>query len=302
MDRLLLMTVFVAVAEEESFAGGGRRLSMSPPAVSRAIAALEDRLGVKLLERTTRHVRVTAVGQRYLEDARRIITECDEADEAAAGINAAPRGLLTVTAPVLFGRRFVTPAIVRYLAQHPETEVSALFIDRVVNLVEEGMDVAVRIGPLPDSSLRAIRVGEVRRVLCASPDYLARHGTPASPAGLHDHTLIAATSLTPGPEWHFGRDGRQTSVRLRPRLTVSSNDAAIAAAVEGFGITRVLSYQVADEVARGALRILLPEDEIAPLPVHLLHRETRHGSARVRAFIDLAVAMLRADPALNPPG
>ncbi|MEI7995874.1 MAG: LysR family transcriptional regulator [Methylococcaceae bacterium] len=158
MNRLHLMTVFVAVAEEESFAGGARRLEMSPPAVTRAIAALEDRLGVKLLTRTTRYVRVTDAGNRYLDDARRIIGEMDEADEAAAGINAEPRGHLAVTAPVLFGRMFVIPGIVDYLQRYPDMEVSAVFIDRVVNLLEEGFDVGVRIGELPDSSMRAIRV------------------------------------------------------------------------------------------------------------------------------------------------
>ena len=172
MDRLHLMTVFVAVAEEEGFAAGARRLHLSPPAVTRAVASLETRLGVKLLNRTTRYVRTTEAGQRYLEDARRILAEVDAADEAAAGINAEPRGHLAVTAPVLFGRMFVMPGIVDYLKRYPDTEVSAMFLDRIVNLLEEGLDVGVRIGELPDSSMRALRVGSVRLVLCASPHYL----------------------------------------------------------------------------------------------------------------------------------
>ena len=194
MDRFHLMTVFVAVAEEEGFAVAARRLRMSPPAVTRAIAVLEERLGVRLLTRTTRLVRTTDAGARYLEDARRILLEAGEADEAAAGVNATPRGHLAVTAPVLFGRIYVMPVITAYQMRYKETTVSALFIDRVVNLVEEGLDVGIRIGPLPDSSLRAIRVGQVRRVVCASPAYLKAYGSPTSPADLARHSIIAATS------------------------------------------------------------------------------------------------------------
>ena len=301
MDRLHLMAVFVAVAEEESFAGGARRLGMSPPATTRAIAALEDRLGVKLLNRTTRFVRVTEAGQRYLDDARRIIGEADEADEAAAGINAEPRGHLAVTAPVLFGKLFVLPGIVDYLQRYPAMEVSALFLDRVVNLLEEGLDVGVRIGELPDSSMKAIRVGAVRRVLCAAPGYLDRHGTPATPAELPGHALISASAVSPTHEWKFGQGIEQSSVRVKPRLTVSNNGAAIEAARQGFGITRLLSYQIAAPLASGELKLLLREWEPEPLPIHVLHREGRYASAKIRAFIDLMAARLRGDPALNDP-
>jgi DNA-binding transcriptional LysR family regulator len=176
MDRFHALAVFVAVAEEESFAAAGRRLRMSPPAVTRAVADLEERLGVRLLTRTTRLVRTTDAGARYLEDARRILLEVDEADEAAAGINATPRGHLAVTAPMLFGKLYVMPVITAYQRAFKETTVSALFVDRVVNLLDEGLDVGLRIGSLPDSSLRAIRVGQVRRVICASPGYLKKHG------------------------------------------------------------------------------------------------------------------------------
>ncbi|MEQ6289920.1 LysR family transcriptional regulator [Vogesella sp. GCM10023246] len=299
MDRLHLMTVFVAVGEAGSFAGAARRLGMSPPAVTRAIASLEARLGVKLLQRTTRYVRVTDAGQRYLDDARRIVAEVDEADEAVAGINAAPRGQLTVTAPVLFGKLYVMPGIVAYLQRYPQVAVSALFLDRVVNMLEEGVDVAVRIGPLPDSSLRAIKVGEVRRVLCAAPDYLAAHGVPAQPADLQAHTTIAATSVSPTVEWKFGPAGDTEAVRLQPRLLVTSNDSAIEAAKAGLGITRLLSYQVAGQLESGALQIVLPAYESAPLPIHIVHRESKYGSAKVRSFIDLMVARLRADKHLG---
>lgn len=299
MDRLQLMTVFVAVAEAESFNGGARRLAMSPPAVTRAIAALEARLGVRLLDRTTRHVRVTELGQRYLDDARRIIAEVDDAEDALAGSNGTPQGQLTVTAPVLFGKMFITPLLVEYLQRYPGMAVSALFLDRVVNLIEEGVDVGIRVGELPDSSLQALRVGEVRRVLCAAPAYLAAQGVPVHPQQLLQHCIIAATGVTPSVEWKFWQGNQVTPVRLQPRLTVTTNDAAIAAAVAGFGITRLMSYQVAEQVASGQLQIILPDFEAAAIPIHVLHREGRHKSARVRSFVDLAVERLRQQLAMQ---
>lgn len=299
MDALHLMTVFVAVAEAESFAGGARRLGMSPPAVTRAIGALEGRLGVKLLNRTTRFVRTTEAGQRYQEDARRIIAEVDEAGEAAAGINAEPRGHLAITAPVLFGNMFVVPVIVEFLQRYPAVEVSAVFLDRVVNLLEEGLDVGVRIGELPDSSMKAIPVGSVRRVICASPNYLEKHGVPHNPPELSEHNIIAATGVSPTVEWKLGRGSKSTTVRVKPRLTVTTNDAAIEAAVRGFGITRLLSYQLVPQLVSGQLKILLSEYEPAPMPIHVLHREGRYASAKVRSFVDLIANRLREDHALN---
>jgi DNA-binding transcriptional LysR family regulator len=284
----------VAVAEEEGFAAGARRLGMSPPTVTRAVAALERRLGVQLLHRTTRHVRTTDVGQRYLDDARRILAEADAADEAAAGINAEPRGRLVVTAPVLFGRIFVMPGIVEYLERHPATQVSAMFLDRVVNLLEEGVDVGVRIGELPDSSMRASRVGAVRVVVCASRDYLRHHGTPRTPQDLPKHSLIASSAGSGVLEWHLG--GR--TLKVQPRLTVTTNDAAIEAALRGFGVARLLSYQVARHLTAGGLTALLEQYEPQPRPIHIVHREGRHASAKVRAFVDLMVERLRSDPAL----
>jgi DNA-binding transcriptional LysR family regulator len=298
MDRFYLMSVFAAVAEEGGFAAGARRLGMSPPAVTRAIAALEEKLGVRLLERTTRHVRLTEAGQRYLDDTRRIIAAADEADEAAAGINAAPRGLLAVTAPVLFGRMYVMPGIVDYLQRYPGTEVSAVFVDRVTNLVEEGLDVGVRIGELPDSSLRALRVGQVRRMICGAPAYIAAQGRPAEPSELARHTLIANTGASIQPEWRFIEKNGVNAYRVQPRLTVSSIDAAIEAARRGLGLTRLLSYQAAPWLASGDLVPVLTEFELPPVPVNIVHRGGRHGSAAVRAFIDLLAERLRGDPAL----
>ncbi|MDH1630434.1 LysR family transcriptional regulator [Pseudomonas mosselii] len=294
MDQIHLMKVFVAVGELESFAAAARRLAISPAAVTRAVTALEEQLGVKLLLRTTRSVRLTEAGGRYLEDTRHILASIVEANEAAAGINAAPKGDLAVTAPILFGKKFVMPCIVRYLQQYPEVDVSAYFLDRVVNLVEEGMDVAVRIGQLPDSGLKALRVGRMRRLLCASPEYLERHGTPRHPSELQKHEVIAAGTLSPRTDWRFGAIDDPTLIRMKPRLTVTSNDAAIAAASAGLGIARLLSYQVADEVAAGRLQVILAEYEEAPWPIHILHRESKYGSTKVRTFIDMLAEHLRS--------
>jgi DNA-binding transcriptional LysR family regulator len=295
MDRFQLMNVFVAVAEESGFAAGARRLRMSPPAVTRAVAALEQRLKVKLLNRTTRYVRTTEVGQRYLDDARRILAEADEADEAAAGVNAAPRGHLAVTAPVLFGRMFVMPVVVEYLNRYPDTAASAVLLDRVVNLIEEGVDVGIRIGELPDSNLQATAVGSVRLVVCASKEYLRRHGVPRRPEEVLQHSIIASSAGSASISWRFG--GRV--LRIEPRLTVTTNDGAIEAALRGFGITRMLSYQVSPYVMAGDLRIVLEEHEPAPRPINIVHREGRHASAKVRAFVDLMAERLRNDRALS---
>ena len=299
MDRFHLMTVFVAVAEEESFAAAARRLRMSPPAVTRAIAFLEERLGVRLLTRTTRLVRPTDAGVRYLEDARRILLDADEADEAAAGINATPRGHLAVTAPVMFGKIYVMPAITAYQQAFSGTTVSALFVDRIVNLVDEGLDVGIRIGALPDSSLRAIRVGQVRRVVCASPDYLDKYGSPKSPADLAQHRIVAATSVSAGAEWTFTKEKEKIGVRLSPSILVNTNDGALEAAKSGYGLTRLISYQVANELEAGTLKTVLSDFEEGSLPIHVIHRENRHGSAKVRSFVDLAVERLRANKALQ---
>lgn len=299
MDRLHLMTVFVAVAEEEGFAAAARRLKMSPPAVTRAIAALEERLGVVLLNRTTRYVRTTDAGHHYLQDARRILAEVEAADEAAAGIHAMPRGELSITAPAMFGRMFVTPVIVEYMQRYPDVNVSALFLDRVVNLVEEGLDLGVRIGELPDSTLRAIRVGEVRDVICASPAYLEQFGEPQTPEDLQQHRIIVSSAGSRSPHWSFGQGSDSRTVKLNPRFTVTLNDAAIEAAKAEFGITRVLSYQVAEALEAGELKVLLSDFEPQAHPIHIVHQQGRNLPAKVRAFIDLAVETLRPDETLQ---
>lgn len=299
MDHMHLMTVFVAVGEQESFAAASRSLNMSPAAITRAVAALEEKLGAQLLQRTTRNVRLTEAGQRYLDDCRAILASIEDANDAVAGGNSTPKGMLNITASVLFGKVFVTPCIVQYLKEYPEVDISAYFLDRPVNLIEEGMDVAVRLGHLSDSSMKALRVGQMRRVLCASPEYLARHGVPQHPSDLERHSIIAASHITPRVEWKFGRGEESLTVRLKPRLTITSNDSAIRAAVDGLGICRLLSYQMGEELADGRLRIVLPEYEEEPWPVHILHRESKYGSSKVRKFIDLLAQHLRSHPHLN---
>ncbi len=296
MDRFVEMQVFVAVAELEGFAAGSRKLGISPPVATRAIADLEARLGVKLLTRTTRHVRVTDAGKRYLDDSKRILSELADADDAAAGINGEPSGQLAITAPVLFGRLFIQPSVLEYLNRYPKMAVSALYLDRIVNLVDEGLDVGVRIGELADSSMRAARVGTVRRVLCASPEYLARAGMPQQPNDLAAHSLISASGVNPLSEWRFNRN---QTVRIKPRLTTTTNDTAIDAVVADFGIAQLMSYQIAPQLKRGELKIILAEHELNPLPIHILHREGRYASAKIRSFVDLMVDRLRADKAIN---
>ena len=299
MDRLHLMTVFVSVVDNEGFASAARKLRLSPPAVSRAITELETRLGVKLLQRTTRHLQITEAGQRYYKDARYIVTLSEEAEDAVRGKNAVPRGLVRITASVLFGRLYVMDGIVSYLKQYPEMQLDALFVDRVVNMLEEGIDVAVRIGELEDSTYKAIRVGAVRRVFCASTQYLNEYGYPQKPEDLSDHRIILARGLSPTNELRFSKDGKNTSVRVNPFLTVSDNFSAEKAVISHMGITRLLSYQVAESLANGALKIILSEYESRPVPVHIVHREGRYSSARTRTLIDWMVEHLRAQPSLN---
>lgn len=299
MDQLHLMTVFNTVAEEQGFSAAARRLNMSPPAVTRAVAALENELGIKLLIRTTRHVRVTEAGARYLEDTQRILLAVEQANEAAVGINAVPKGHLTVTAPVLFGQKYVMPGVIEYLNTYTETQVSAVFVDRVVNLLEEGFDVGIRIGQLPDSTMQAKTVGKVHLVLVASTDYLAKYGIPKTPEELSRHTLIASSAGNMNYDWQFGGSYTKKSVHIKPRLTVTSNQAAIDAASAGLGIARLISYQVADELNSGKLSAVLSDYQLPAIPVHIIHREGRMASSKVRSFIDLMSQRLQTDQTLN---
>lgn len=293
MDRLHEIEVFIAVAEAGSFAKAGTRLRLSPPAVTRAVSALEDRLGARIFNRTTRRVTITEVGQRFLESARRVLLDLDTAEKEAVGETAMPQGHLTITASVTFGRSALPTVVCGFLSQHPRVTASVLLLDRVVNLVEEGVDVAVRIGLLPDSSLIAKRISAVRRVLVASPDYIARRGTPASPADLRLHSVIAFTGLMPNREWRFLNGQKQGSLNLNPTFEINDAVAAIQAAEEGHGVTIALSYMVSDQVRDGKLVPILDAFALPPQPVQLVYPHARLVAPKVRAFIDFAAPRLK---------
>lgn len=300
MDRFHSIQVFIKVADCGGFAAAARDLAMSPPTVTRAISMLEDRLGTRLFVRTTRSVRLTESGDRFLQDGRRILLDLEEAEETAVGSHAEPRGDLRITGPVLFGRMFMTPILGNFLDRYPMVKAQTLFVDRIVNLMDEGLDVAIRIGELPDSSLIAVRVGSVRRVMVGSPDYISKHGIPQHPEDLSDHRLIQALAMGTSTDWMFQENGKPISVRVEPCLRMNTNDAVIELAVRGWGLaSRLLSYQVAPYLADGRLQTILSAYELPPLPIHVVHQEGRIVSAKVRSFVDFMVERLRADPALD---
>jgi DNA-binding transcriptional LysR family regulator len=299
MDRLHMLEVFAAIADKGSFAKAAKAMRLSPPAVTRAIAALEDRLGTRLFVRTTRSVLLTEAGVRFLADTQRILQDLEEAEEAAAGAHATPKGVLHVTAPVLFGRIYVAPLLRDFLERYPSVIANTLFVDRVVNIAEEGLDVAIRIGELPDSSLTAIRVGSVRRVLFASPSYIAEHGVPKHPRELASHRVVSSETAAPVTTWHFDHAEGAISVRVRPLMVVNNLDTAIESALCGWAMARTLAYQVAPHVADGSLLIILTDFEPKPLPIHVVHQEGRRASAKLRAFVDFIVDRLRANTALR---
>ncbi|MDR6903149.1 LysR family transcriptional regulator [Rhizobium miluonense] len=296
MDRWQAMRIFVKVAETESFADTARQMFMSAPAVTRAVASLEDLIGARLFVRTTRSVKMTEAGARYFDDCRRILADIAEAEAAAGGSYATPTGTLYITASVLFGQMYVLPIVTRYLDTYSTVKAKTLFVDRPVNIVDEGIDVAIRIGHLPDSGLTAIKVGTVRRVMCGSPKYFERYGVPKSPADLKDHRIAASTAAWASPEWRFADDQRVT---VEPVLQCNTNEAVIHSAREGWGLTRVLHYQIGPALMAGELQIVLSEYEEPPMPIHILHPEGRHAPAKVRTFVDMASASLRENRLLN---
>ncbi|QSY97905.1 LysR family transcriptional regulator (plasmid) [Rhizobium bangladeshense] len=298
MDRWQAMKVFVKVAEAESFADAGRQLHMSPPAVTRVVSSLEDIIGTRLLTRTTRSVKLTESGSRYFTDCQRLLADLADAEAAAAGAFAKPTGTLSITASSMFGTMFVLPVVTEYLDEYPDVIGRCMFLDRVVNIVDEGIDVSIRIGNLPDSGFSAIRVGSVKRVICGSPHYFDQNGVPLTPSDLSRHRIVASTSAWSSLEWRFGSE-QKTVVHVSPRLFTSSNEAAISTAVKGWGLTRVLSYQIAPELERGQLQTVLADYEEEPLPIHVVHPDGRHASAKVRSFVDFAVAKLRANRHFN---
>jgi DNA-binding transcriptional LysR family regulator len=302
MDRIDEWRLFISVASLGSFVEAARAHSRSPQSVTRAIAALEERVGTRLLNRTTRSVSLTGDGERYLERGRRALAEFDLL-EAPSGARTELRGTLSVTAPVLFGQLHVVQVVTEFLAAHPQLDLRLTLLDRVVSLAEEGLDLGVRIGSLPDSSLRARLVGHVRSVICASPAYLKRAGLPQTPDELADHTCIALTPMTPiADRWSFPGDGRrERSITVRARLIVNTAQAAIEAALAGLGLTRALSYQVDPLVADKRLRIVLASFEPEPIPVHLVHLPGPQTRAAA-AFMEFASERLRSrlGPATPP--
>lgn len=294
-DRLDIIAIFAAVAEHQSFAEAARRLNRTPAAVTRAVATLEAMLRVRLLTRTTRAVSLTEDGARYLEVARRLLIAYDDfAGLETEADRERPHGVLHVTAPAMFGRLHVLPAIASFLARYEQVDVRALLIDRVVSLVDEGIDAGIRMGALPDSSLRAVRAGQVRMGVYASPDYLGRHGAPATLQELADHAAITCLAIHPIPDrWSFESAEGLVHVPVRPRLVVNTTDAASDAAVAGIGLTSLISYQVDTHLRSGALVPLLPEMAAGAIPIHVVHPAGRFVPAKLRLFVDHTAQHLR---------
>jgi DNA-binding transcriptional LysR family regulator len=286
MDRIDAMQVFVAVADNRGFAPAARKLGLSPSGVTRLIAALEERLGARLLQRTTRSVTLTDVGTNYLERARRILADVEEAERAAEGERTRPSGRLVVSAPVGFGRFHVSPIMSAYLKRYSEVSAELRLSDRMVNLVEDGVDLAVRIGHLPDSTLVARHVGVMPRIVVASSGYLKARGEPKTPEAIASHDTIQFGGT---PEWRFARDGHEFSVTCVPRFVTNSADAAIQYAEADGGLTDVMAYQAVDAIKGGRLRIVLAKFQRPALPIHIVYPTSRLLSAKVRAFIDLVI-------------
>jgi DNA-binding transcriptional LysR family regulator len=298
MDHLDSLKVFVAVADARGLAPAARHLKLSAPVVTRAIAGLEQRLGVQLIQRNTRSARLTDIGERFLADCRRILGDLAEAEATASGAHATPQGELSITAPSMFGKLLIAPIALDFLAMHPKVTIRGVFVNRIVHLMNEGFDLAVRIARLPDSGLTAVRVGSMRRVVVASPAYLAERGEPTSTADLGRHDAVGFSQMDGVVEpWTFG-DVRDTT-QPRIRFSTNASETAIAAAVRGHGLARALRYQVDADVRVGRLHIVLAEFEPEPIPVYLVHVAGRMARASLRAFIDFAAERLRAEPLLR---
>lgn len=295
MDRLEAMTILLRVIDRGSFSAASRDLGMPLATVSRKVSELEEHLGTRLLVRTTRKLAVTDAGAAYIASARRILEEIDETERVAAGEFHIPRGELIVTAPVLFGRLHVLPIVTMFLAAYPEINIRLLLADRNLHLIEDHVDMAVRIGALPDSTMMATRVGSIRTVVCASPKLLSGQGVPRSPEAIAGLPCVNFEVLSPTLSWPFqSKDAKRTiDVPIRPRLSVTTAEAAVSAAAEGVGATRVLHYQCADAIRDGSLRIILAEFEVGPLPVHLLHAGRGALPTKARFFLDVAAQHLR---------
>jgi DNA-binding transcriptional LysR family regulator len=298
MDRFVGMAVFVRVVEEGSFAAAARHFGLSPAMASKHVQALEQRLGARLLNRTTRRVSPTEIGRDYCERARRILADLDEADRAAEDQQAAPRGQLRVSASYTFGVGHVAPAIADYLAAYADVSVDLVLNDRHIDLIEDGFDVAVRIGQLPDSSLIARRLAPVRLVLCASPAYVARHGAPRRPQDLTAHNCLVYTYAASRDEWRFtGPDGRPEDVRVSGRFLANNGDALRVLAVKGEGIILEPAFSVVDDLRAGRLVRLLPDHEVRQAAIHAVYPHSRLLSAKVKTFVDFLAARFGAGAA-----
>ncbi len=296
MDRLEAMAILLRVVERGSFTAASRELRLPLATVSRKVGELETHLGTRLLARTTRRLSLTDAGATYIAAAKRILEDVDETEKAAAGEFNAPRGELVLTAPVLLGRLHVLPVVAAFLAAYPEINVRLLLSDRNLHLIEDQVDIATRIGALPDSDLSATRIGSMRTVVCASPKLLAAHGIPKSPADLTRVPCVNFNALSSSATWRFSkkREAKALDIPITTRLAVSTAEAAVSAAIASVGVTRVLHYQCADAVRDGSLRIVLERYEIEPLPVHVLHARRTTLPTKTRVFLDFAVASLRA--------
>lgn len=294
MNLLESMSILVAVVDAGSLSAAARRLDMPLATVSRKVGQLESHLKVRLLHRTTRQLSLTDAGVSYVAACRRVLEEIGEAEREATGEYASPKGALVVTAPIVFGRLHLVPVVAEFLAQYPQIDLSLVLTDRVAHLMEENIDVAIRIGELPDSTLVAIGVGTVRRVICGSPAYLATHGVPTSPHDLAAHQCISFEVLESKRAWVFGAGKSEVSVPVRSRLAVNTAEAAIAAATLGVGLVRVLSYQVADAIRDNALSVVLDAFESAQQPIHLVHKGQVPLPLKLRAFLDFVTPRLRA--------
>jgi transcriptional regulator, LysR family len=293
MNQLESMAILVAVADTGSLSAAARQLGMPLATVSRKVAGLETHLGTRLLLRTTRQLSLTEAGAAFVAACRRILEEVGEAERAAMGEYAAPRGEIVITAPVVFGRLHVVPVVAEFLAQYPEIGVNLILTDRVVHLMEEQVDAAIRIGELPDSNLMAVGVGAVRQVVCGSPGYLKAHGLPETPRDLGGHECISFDVLESRRAWVFGVGKHVVEVPVPSRFAVNTAEAAIDAAKLDIGLVRVLFYQVADALQQGALQLVLESFESAPLPIHLVHRGQAPLPLKLRAFLDFAAPRLR---------
>lgn len=295
MDRFEAMSIFLRVVEKGSFSAASRDLRVPLATVSRKVGELEAHLGSKLLIRSTRKLALTDAGAVYLASAKRILEEVEEAEELAAGEFHMPRGELILTAPVLFGRLHILPVVTDFLAAYPEIDVRLTLSDRNLHFIDDHIDMAVRIGRLPDTSMVATRIGAVRSVVCASPDLLARYGTPKSPADLARWPCVNFDFFSPASAWPFRQQGTKATIDMpiHPRLSVSTAEAAVAAATEGVGATRVLHYQCVEALEQGTLKIVLADFELDPLPIYLLHAGRAALPSKTRVFLDFATVRLR---------